>query len=87
MTGGLSKNFHGVGIGPLSEILAVKITIFSHSLGIQFLTRYIETHLFKVPGPEPKVFNSFEKPCGTFTTSCTSEQQDQMPFNVNDKAS
>ena len=24
MTGGLSKNFHGVGIGPLSEILAVK---------------------------------------------------------------
>ena len=25
MTGGLSKNFHGVGIGPLSEILAVKI--------------------------------------------------------------
>ena len=24
MTGGLSKNFHGVGIGPLSKILAVK---------------------------------------------------------------
>ena len=33
MTGGLSKNFHGVGIGPLSKILAVKYicykTIFS----------------------------------------------------------
>ena len=26
MTGKLSKNFHGVGIGPLSKILAVKIT-------------------------------------------------------------
>ena len=25
MTGKLSKNFHGVGIGPLSNILAVKI--------------------------------------------------------------
>ena len=24
MTGGLSTNFHGVGIGPLSNILAVK---------------------------------------------------------------
>ena len=24
MIGGLSKNFHGVGIGPLSKILAVK---------------------------------------------------------------
>ena len=24
MSGGLSKNFHGVGIGPLSKILAVK---------------------------------------------------------------
>ena len=24
MTGELSKNFHGVGIGPLSKILAVK---------------------------------------------------------------
>ena len=24
MTGALSKNFHGVGIGPLSKILAVK---------------------------------------------------------------
>ena len=24
-TGGLSKNFHGVGIGPLTKILAVKI--------------------------------------------------------------
>ena len=27
MTGKLSKNFHGVGIGPLSNILAVKIFI------------------------------------------------------------
>ena len=27
MTGGLSKNFHGVGIGPLSEILAVNSSI------------------------------------------------------------
>ena len=27
MTGGLSKNFHGVGIGPLSKILAVKVKI------------------------------------------------------------
>ena len=26
MTGGLSKNFHGVGIGPLSKILAVKLS-------------------------------------------------------------
>ena len=26
MTGKLSKNFHGVGIGPLSKILAVKIS-------------------------------------------------------------
>jgi hypothetical protein len=26
MTGELSKNFHGVGIGPLSKILDVKIT-------------------------------------------------------------
>jgi hypothetical protein len=25
MTGQLSKNFHGVGIGPLSKILAVKL--------------------------------------------------------------
>ena len=25
MTGGLSKNFHGVGIGPLSKKLAVKL--------------------------------------------------------------
>ena len=25
MTGKLSKNFHGVGIGPLSKILAVKV--------------------------------------------------------------
>ena len=29
MTGKLSKNFHGVGIGPLSKILAVKYYIFS----------------------------------------------------------
>ena len=30
MTGELSKNFHGVGIGPLSKILAVKVkAIFS----------------------------------------------------------
>ena len=27
MTGKLSKNFHGVGIGPLSNILAVKVII------------------------------------------------------------
>ena len=27
MTGRLSKNFHGVGIGPLSKILAVKCNI------------------------------------------------------------
>ena len=31
MTGKLSKNFHGVGIGPLSKILAVKYhTSFSN---------------------------------------------------------
>ena len=29
MTGKLSKNFHGVGIGPLSKILAVKRTLWS----------------------------------------------------------
>ena len=29
MTGKLSKNFHGVGIGPLSKILAVKINFFT----------------------------------------------------------
>ena len=28
MTGKLSKNFHGVGIGPLSKILAVKKAVF-----------------------------------------------------------
>ena len=27
MTGKLSKNFHGVGIGPLSNILAVKVVV------------------------------------------------------------
>ena len=27
MTGELAKNFHGVGIGPLSKILAVKVII------------------------------------------------------------
>ena len=27
MTGKLSKNFHGVGIGPLSNILAVKYSV------------------------------------------------------------
>ena len=49
MTGGLSKNFHGVGIGPLSKILAVKYLSKSISfiyewffhcfLGILFLPR------------------------------------------------
>ena len=29
MTGGLSTNFHGVGIGPLSKILAVKSGIYN----------------------------------------------------------
>jgi hypothetical protein len=31
MTGRLSKNFHGVGIGPLSKILAVKGVFFRFS--------------------------------------------------------
>ena len=31
MTGRLSKNFHGVGIGPLSKILAVNAVFFSSS--------------------------------------------------------
>ena len=30
MTGKLSKNFHGVGIGPLSNILAVKLVPFAN---------------------------------------------------------
>ena len=30
MTGELSKNFHGVGIGPLSKILAIKIRMFPY---------------------------------------------------------
>ena len=30
MTGKLSKNFHGVGIGPLSNILAVKYILFNY---------------------------------------------------------
>ena len=39
MTGGLSKKFHGVGIGPLSKILAVKDFCESTSLhGYSYLT-------------------------------------------------
>ena len=33
MTGRLSKNFHGVGIGPLSKILAVKAILPIFCLG------------------------------------------------------
>ena len=33
MTGKLSKNFHGVGIGPLSNILAVKMIYFNEKNG------------------------------------------------------
>ena len=37
MTGGLSKNLHGVGIGPLSKILAVKSTsVFLVLMGCNF---------------------------------------------------
>ena len=33
MTGKLSKNFHGVGIGPLSNILAVKVKVMRSNPG------------------------------------------------------
>ena len=38
MTGRLSKNFHGVGIGPLSKILAVNMTLDESSLQLQALS-------------------------------------------------
>ena len=37
MTGKLSENFHGVGIGPLSKILAVKYRLN------RFITHYLST--------------------------------------------
>ena len=41
MTGKLSKNFHGVGIGPLSKIYAVKeVTNFSLTFGSTYLINY-----------------------------------------------
>ena len=39
MTGELSKNFHGVGIGPLSKILAV------NDNGIKIITRPLPNHI------------------------------------------
>ena len=44
MTGELSKNFHGVGIGPLSNILAVKshahsLALVSKSFGSSLVSR------------------------------------------------
>ena len=35
MTGRLSKNFHGVGIGPLSKILAVKLSPIHATLSLE----------------------------------------------------
>ena len=32
MTGKLSKNFHGVGIGPLSKIYAVKVLVIGTAI-------------------------------------------------------
>ena len=37
MTGKLSKNFHGVGIGPLSNMLAVKLFFFKKRLSTGIL--------------------------------------------------
>ena len=37
MTGGLSKNFHGVGVGPLSKILAVKGVILNCTKMVKFV--------------------------------------------------
>ena len=41
MTGRLSKHFHGVGIGPLSKILAVKVLIVFVEEIKQFDEKYI----------------------------------------------
>ena len=57
MTGKLSKNFHGVGIGPLSKILAVKYghTFFikcgsSHTESISSLDSFGATSKVRVVG-------------------------------------
>ena len=42
MTGKLSKNFHGVGIGPLSKILAVKV---EHDSGNERTRYYNENEI------------------------------------------
>ena len=57
MTGELSKNFHGVGIGPLSKILAIKTLpdvqfiflagMISQNKPYKFLNKSYETHLVK----------------------------------------
>ena len=49
MTGKLSKNFHGVGIGPLSKILAVKTSykIGFASLNLRALNLNFDYHTDK----------------------------------------
>ena len=50
MTGGLSKNFHGVGIGPLSEILPVK---YENKIFIEFIQfqYHLSFQVFKAAQP------------------------------------
>ena len=50
MTGKLSKNFHGVGIGPLSNILAVKSSASTYlcSFHDTDVRAYVRTHYAKV---------------------------------------
>ena len=54
MTGKLSKNFHGVGIGPLSNILAVKVSgTIMHKIKCYFkkdTDSYLILFYFKVSG-------------------------------------
>ena len=51
MTGKLSKNFHGVGIGPLSKILAVKAVCSKREKGV------VHSQQFEAPAVLPKNFH------------------------------
>ena len=41
MIGALSKNFHGVGIGPLSKILAVRLEEYNWGLETEILAIFV----------------------------------------------
>ena len=54
MTGELSKNYHGVGIGPLSQILAVNRNI--NVLNVDVVDKY----LIVLPAPTYQIRNGYE---------------------------